>query len=127
MFFSLELNENSQIPVKKRPGTAIEEITLNTSWKAKRKRRLKKEKKETLRAFTLDRLPKASLEEIASFGLALGFDYFHICGYTPINVLNVLVSIVIMKSDVNSKTFWTVFTTLKNLHIHSAKQCRFTA
>ena len=118
MFFSLELNENSQIPVKKRPGTAIGEITLNTSWKAKRKRRLKKEKKETLGAFTLDLLPKASLGEIAWFGLTLGLDYFHVCAYPPINALNVLVNI--MKSDLNSKTFSTVFAPVKNLHIHFA-------
>ena len=62
--------------------------------------------------------PKASLGEIAWFVLALGFNYFHVFGYTPINALNVLVNI--MKSDVNSKTFPTVFTPLKNLHIHSA-------
>ena len=79
---------------------------------------MKKEKRETLGAFTLDLLPKASLGEIAWFVLALGFDYFHVCGYTPINALNVVVNI--MKSDVNSKTFSTVFTPLKNLHIHSA-------
>ena len=88
------------------------------TWKAKSKRRLKKEKKETLGAYTLDLLPKASLTEIAWFGIALCFDYFHVCGYTPIIALNVLVNI--MKSDVNSKTFPTVFAPLKNLHIHSA-------
>ena len=48
---------------------------------------MKKEKRETLGAFTLDRLPKASLGEISWFVLALGFDYFHVCGYTPINAL----------------------------------------
>ena len=96
----------------------MEEITLNTSWKAKRKRRLKKEKKETLGAFTLDLLPKASLGEIAWFGLTLGLDYFHVCAYPPINALNVLVNI--MKSDLNSKTFSTVFAPVKNLHIHFA-------
>ena len=79
---------------------------------------MKKEKRETLGEFTLDLLPKASLGEIAWFVLALGFNYFHVFGYTPINALNVLVNI--MKSDINSKTFSTVFTPLKNLHIHSA-------
>ena len=79
---------------------------------------MKKEKRETLGAFTLDLLPKASLGEIAWFGVALGLDYFHVCGYTPINALNVLVNI--MKSDLNSKTFSTVFTPVKNLHIHFA-------
>ena len=116
MFFSLELNENSQIPVKKAWNS--DWGNYSTSWKARRKRKLKKEKKETLGAFTQDLLPKASLGEIAWFGLALGFDYVHVCSYTPINALNVLVNI--MKSDVNSKTFSTVFTPLKNLHIHSA-------
>ena len=79
---------------------------------------MKKEKRETLGEFTLDLLPKASLGEIAWFGLTLGLDYFHVCAYPPINALNVLVNI--MKSDLNSKTFSTVFTPLKNLHIHSA-------
>ena len=79
---------------------------------------MKKEKRETVGAFTLDFLLRASLGEVAWFSLALGFDYFHVCGYTPTNALNVLVNI--MKSDVNSKTFPTVFTPLKNLHIHSA-------
>ena len=65
---------------------------------------------ETLGAFTLDVLPKASFGEIAWFGLALGFDHFHVCGYKPINSLNVLVNI--MKSDVNSILFATVAFTL---------------
>ena len=91
MFFSLELNENSQIPVKKGLEQPLGKLLY---------------------------ILEGQKEEIAWSGVALGFDYFHVCGYTPINALNVLVNI--MKSDVNSKTFSTVFTPLKNLHIHSA-------
>ena len=82
MFFSWELNENSQIPVKKGLEQRLKQL-LYILVGQKEERIKKRKKKETLGAFTLDLLPKASLGEIAWFGLALGFDYFHVCGYPP--------------------------------------------
>ena len=108
MFFSLQLNENSQIPVKKGLEQRLRQLLYILE--GQKEEKIEKRKKETLRAFALDFLPKASFGEIAWFGLALGFDHFHVCGYTPINALNVLVSI--MKSDVNSILFVTVVFTL---------------
>ena len=63
MFFSLELNENSQT-VKKSLEQRLRQLLY--IFEGQRKRRLK-----TLGAFILDLLPKASLGEIAWFGLAL--------------------------------------------------------
>jgi len=36
-------------------------------------------------AFILDPFPKAPLGEMAGFRFTLGFDFFHVCGYTVIN------------------------------------------
>ena len=40
---------------------------------------------KNLGAFVLDLFPKAPLGEMVGFGFALGFDFFHVCGYTVIN------------------------------------------
>ena len=61
MFFSLELNENSQT-VKKSLEQRLRQLLYILEGQNGQK---------TLGAFTLDLLPKASLGEIAWFGLAL--------------------------------------------------------
>lgn len=65
MFFSLELNEHSQIPDKKGLEQRLRQLLYILE--GQKEEKIKKEKKETLGAFTLDLLPKASFGEIAWF------------------------------------------------------------
>ena len=42
-------------------------------------------------AFVLDLFPKAALAEMAGFGFTLGFDFFHVCGYTVIIIIIIII------------------------------------
>ena len=47
-------------------------------------------------AFVLDLFPKAALAEMAGFGFTLGFDFFHVCGYTVIIIIILIIIIIII-------------------------------
>ena len=38
-------------------------------------------------------VPKAALAEMAGFGFTLGFDFFHVCGYTVIIIIIIIIII----------------------------------